>query len=278
MNENQYLRAALAGLPGYTEAIELARQADAMSKELHAPQPVPSHLDPLTVGAITDEWIDATLAHAAAVAATGHRHAILTDLKQRASGAARTRLVQGVDALLAALHADLKLLLAEAAQSVAHFDGAATADAAIANDAGAHWKRLTELAADYDQLRDAQRQVMRNAPADIAVGARRSDGTGEDHASDLYLANLDEIWPDWRNPNYRRNVRIDGSVERLEPWPTDSTALLVWLVTSTAVPWVPTTKELDRLNVDRRAKANPMPKVVSGIRASLNNQSVAIIR
>lgn len=274
---NKYLLRALDELSGYREANELASQAESLIKELRPPQAVPPELDPITAGVITDDWLDAAVAHAAAVAATGHRHAILTDLRQRASRTAQTQLVHGADTLLTTLNTALKSLLAEASEVATHLDGADTADTAIANDAGQHWKHLTALAHDYDELRAAQREVMRHASPDITISARRSDGTGETHCSDLYLANLDDLWPDWRSPDYRRNVRINGDVDRLEPWPEDPTAQLVWLVTSTAAPWIPTAKELDRLNVDRRAKANPVPRVVPGIRASLN-QTAAIIR
>jgi hypothetical protein len=159
------------------------------------------------------------------------------------------------------------------AESAADLDGASTAEQAIAKDRAPAWKRLTELAGDYSTLRVAQRALM-SGRTDLVTSSRSSNG-GEDTASDLVLQNLDDLWPSWRNPGQtERVINVSGEPHRYEPWPAEPAQLLLWLVTSTAQPWVPTIPQLERLWDRRRNLANPNPRIAKGIRDAPINSPI----
>lgn len=276
---NRYLQQALDELPGYRQALGVAEEAQKVLNGLAAPENPAAQLDPMSTGTVTPEWLTATMNHDAALGLLDRQRAVLLDLKQRAEGTARGICAQNVNQLLARLNANLSDLLDDATDVVGGQLGDATSpEEAILVDAGAGWKRLTQLADDYAQLRDAQRQVMAHAPADYTISARRADGTGEDHASDLFLKNIDDLWPDWRTGGGGiHTIHIDGHLDRIEPWPADQTQLLLWLVVSDAEPWVPTLAELDQLRADRIARNNPMPAVVAGVRKPINRTPARVV-
>jgi hypothetical protein len=54
---------------------------------------------------------------------------------------------------------------------------------------------------------------------------------GEDHASDLFIGNLDDLWANWKTPGAGpQQVNLDGTKPRREPWPVDRHQLLLWLL------------------------------------------------
>lgn len=275
---NQYLDTALASLPGYERALDVGKQAKTLLDGLAAPINVV--VDPLVSGVVSAEWMTETLNAAAAAGLLERQRGILLDLAHRADATARSAIQTNIDVLLTRLHGDLVTLLDEATEVGNQLGDAGTPEEVIAADVGTAWKRLTELADQYWMLRDAQRQVMTHAPVDINVGARRTDGTGDAHCSDLYLAGLDDIWRDWRDPN-PTTIRIDGQQDRLEPWPpeTQQTAFLLWLVRSRSIarPWIPTPRQIDQHRAHQQAKRNPLPKVVAGIRKPPINKPTARI-
>ncbi|MGH8328584.1 MAG: hypothetical protein ACRET2_17690, partial [Steroidobacteraceae bacterium] len=63
---NRYLAKVVDELPGHRAALDVAAQAQQMLEEMRAPRPVPESNHPLRTGIVTDEWIDASLAHTAA--------------------------------------------------------------------------------------------------------------------------------------------------------------------------------------------------------------------
>ncbi|WP_461479845.1 hypothetical protein [Mycobacterium sp. HUMS_1102779] len=256
-------------MPGYRTALDIADQARTFISELARPEPIDPADDPLNGGSFT-EWPRRVLAHRSAIAIAEQERAILVDVQQRATAAARTCAVQNIDALLTHLNTQLMALLDDAKAIVDQLGGATTPEEAVANDAGPQWKTLGELANDYATLRDAQREVMYLAPADVNMGARRANGRGDDHASRLFLRNISAVWPDWQRPDHTAAIRIDGSQPRLEPWPEHeySAQMLAWLVTSAAEPWVPTLRELQQQREQRRRDANPNPTVIEGIRSA----------
>ena len=256
--QNRYLAEAISALPGYREALDVAGQAQRMMLgSLTAPPPS----GPLVSGTVSEEWVDQMIDHAAAVARAEQRRKVLLTLKLDAEGRAQGIYSANMNKMLAHLNSELTALLEQVSAVADRLGGVGTAEQAIARDAGALWKQLTTLADEYGMLRDAQRQLMTGL-VDYVIAARPPAG-GEDHASDLYLRNLDELWPSWRNPGQRGEgvIHIDGTPHRYEPWPTDRVQLLLWLVKSQAEAWIPTTKQLDRLREERTKRANPNPKV-----------------
>ena len=240
---------------------KLASDARRRLAALHADLPtVPAELHPLSAGAVTDEWVTATLDHQAAAARAHAEGSLLQGVITEAEVKARN--VQPNPAhLLRAYHAKLTSLMADVADIAGTIKGARTPDAAIAAGRAEQWSRLTELASDYKRLRSAQKALMSN---DIAQSARPTI-EGEAHASDLYLRNLDDLWPTWRQPSLTpRTIHIDGRTDRDEPWPTEPVPLLIWLATSDAEPWIPTRNQLQELWAERANRANPNPVIVPG--------------
>jgi hypothetical protein len=90
---------------------------------------------------------------------------------------------------------------------------------AVSGVAGPQWKQLRDLADDYAKLHRAQHNLM---PAEVVYNAKAL--FGDEHASDLYLKNLDDLWPNWRNPGQGKDyvIHINGEEHRYEPWPVDA--------------------------------------------------------
>ncbi|WP_205874441.1 hypothetical protein [Mycobacterium camsae] len=241
-------------------AVRLANQARQKLADLYsATEPQPPVPDPFTAGAVTDEWIAAVIERSAQQDLTTKRRNILVRFIADADNRAKTS-VPDTDAVLRAYHGKLVELLDNARELVDQLDGANNAETAIDKGVGPQWKQLSELARDYQQLRNAQES---HVPQDIVISARPSTGTGEHPASDLFLRNLDDIWPHWRQPDLTpRTIRLDGRRDRTEPWPTEPVPQLIWLATSQAEPWIPTIAQLRTLWRQRKTKANPQPRQI----------------
>lgn len=216
--------------------------------------------DPFAAGEITDEWIDATIERRAQDNLRAQRRGVLLSFIADAENRAAVTAAD-TDSILAAYHGRLTELLSAAKEIVDQLDGAATPTEAIDKGVTLQWKALTALADDYQALRAAQ---MSQIPTEIAVSARPAAG-GEDHASDCYLQNLDTVWPTWRQPHKTPTTTyINGGEKdrnRFEPWPSERrpVSLLVWLITSRAEPWIPTTAQLRALQAQRARVLNPTP-------------------
>ncbi|ORW85973.1 hypothetical protein AWB92_26720 [Mycobacterium sp. IEC1808] len=234
----------------------MEQQAEAALRALTPVPAVPANLDPYQIGEISEEWVTAVLAHESAVSQWEARRRVLVNFKQRATSNTSGVLAANWNPILRQLNASLAAILNVAADLACDLGPASTAAQAIATDVGEAWKRLSELADEYRSVRAAQEFISLRLPQTYLVSSRPSLG-GEEHASDLYLRNLDSLWPAWRNPDAVARINIDGSKPRLEPWPVDDTELLLWLVRSDAQAWIPTTFELDQLWRERHDRANP---------------------
>jgi hypothetical protein len=260
---NKFLAKAIDGLPEYHTALAVAERAQRMLAALAAVPDLPEQDHPLVSGRITEEWLSAVIDHEADVARLEKRRGLLLALSRDAQATAQNTYTLNGNKMLRQFHAELIGLLDGVREVAAELGAATTPEAAIADDCGPAWKQLKALAGDYDLLRAAQWTVMRSVGVDYVQSAQPIAG-GESHASDLYLRNVDEVFPSWRNPGASGEVRIniDGSRPRYEPWPLDKTELLLWLVNSPAQAWIPTTDQLERLWDDRKARANPTPTLI----------------
>ncbi|WP_322857763.1 hypothetical protein [Mycobacterium shigaense] len=258
--------------PEYFAAERVSQQAQQRVSTLALPKQVDAELDPIDCGNISDEWLTQTIEYTQATETWDKQRIALLALMRDARNRAQTLRQNAVPKILGALDEELRRLLIEVQTVSDALGDADTAQAAVANDAGPQWKRLAELADDYAELRAAQHQLM---SPEIVFSAKAD--FGEEHASDLYLKNLDDIWPAWRNPDTsnERVVNVNGAQHRSEPWPTDPTELLLWLVRSNAQPWIPNEQQLQRLRSDRAARANPTPKVIHG-RTDLVNRPITL--
>lgn len=214
-------------------------------------------LDPFITGEIREEWVAALIDQKDAEERHQRRRAILTELVASAQNQARVAAGSIRESVLKASHGELVQLLDEVKQLAGELGGVRSAEAAVAADLGPEWKRMTTLAEDYNTLRSFQ---MARMDTTIVTQSRPSEG-GEEHASDLYIRNLDDLWPEWRVGGARKGVtvtNVGGPAPRYEPWPTDPVRLLIWLATSRAQPWIPTSEQLHEHWADRRRRANPM--------------------
>jgi hypothetical protein len=275
--QNRYLSDAINELPGYRQALDLAEQAEQKLNSLAAPPEVPAELNPLVSGTISEEWITATLDHTATTTRIEQTRGLLLTLNRDARSTASSIYAANTDLMLTHFHDALTDLLSDVSSIAARLGGTSTPAEAIANDLGGEWRQLTALTKAYKELRDAQRTVMTNGLLDYVIGAQPIAG-GEEHASDLFIANLDDLWPSWRKPGQigQQVTNIDMSRHRYEPWPVDPTERLLWLATSSARPWVPTSGQLDALNRARRDRMNPNPRRI-GARPPVLNQSLPVL-
>jgi hypothetical protein len=255
---NVYLQRLVELLPGYRDALNLAEQADAALRKLPAVPDVPAELDPHVSGQITQEWLTAVMTHETAAAQYQKQRQLIATVKQRATGNAMSIFASNVNGLLRGLNDDLTRLLAEVSVVDRELGGADTAEQAVTLDAAPAWKRLRDLAVDYDTLRDAQTYLLLNVASRTYWTSCRPILGGEDHANLAYIRNLDDVWSDWRRPGlHTQRINVDGSKHRTEPWPADSgPELLLWLVRSPAKPWIPTLPQIDELFAELRARDN----------------------
>lgn len=261
--------------PEYLTAQRIATEAQMLVATMKPPPP-PSEPHPLASGEITEDWINQTIDIEATQLRLEKRRGVLLTLSNAARGQVQTLRANAHSRILKGYSDELETLLADVEEISDELGDVDTAAKAIANDAGPQWKRLTELADDYAELRNAQHAQTTH---DVLFAAT-PDHSDEPHASDLYLRNLDQIWPLWRNAGRDDRVMTldpNAQEQRRQPWPADRTETMLWLVRSAAQPWIPTEHQLEQLQQDRIARANPMPKVIPG-RPDLSNVRGTLVK
>jgi hypothetical protein len=103
---------------------------------------------------------------------------------------------------------------------------------------------------NYDQIRIAQEWAM---SGDLQFTSWRSNYILDDPlATDIAIANLDQVFPAWREPDSTDTTFSDAPQDDPRPWPKDSLEQLIWLAASEAQPWVPTSADLSQLHAQRR--------------------------
>jgi hypothetical protein len=245
----------------YSIVARAVRAAQKLMMEMKPPSP-PTDAHPFTSGEISESWITGTVDLEANAQRLDKRRGVLLTLVRDGRSQCQSMRASTHRHVLHAFNAELEALLDEVRKVSDELGDVDTATKAITNDHGAQWKRLAELADEYDELRSAQRQLM---DSDV-IHAATPEQPGDPHASDLCLSNLDAIWPEWRRggPDGRTVNLGTHSALRHEPWPADPVEFLIWLVRSEAQPWIPDEHQLEELRQDRIARANPLPKGTPG--------------
>lgn len=249
---NSYYRAAVE-TPELIDAIELRARALRMRAEIPNVPPVPM---PTTADADLAAWLDLDKAqrHAAqdrAEAADAFSRLIAVQ-DQRISSIANNQ-----NSALARLNQAMQGVMSIAAQLVSRLSGCHTATQIVANgdpDVLAAFQDLRRLRSDeYDAIRTAQDWCMAGDPRGPNY---RSKWLDDDLASDTAIANLDEVFPQWRErkPEFAIISASDQPQADPRPWPTDPTEQIIWLVTSDAQVWVPTWHQLGELGRRRIAE------------------------
>jgi hypothetical protein len=180
------------------------------------------------------------------------------------------------DPLLTILATDLNELFGRVRPIAAGLDGARTPTEAITIGVADVWNELTALRQTYDEIRAAQDAVMNGDDlgrgyVQMAKSSYLTDvGFDDELTTDLALANLDDVFPTWRQS--LQMGLMDRRPLDVRPWPKDDpVSRLIWLATSDAAPWIPTLAQLDELAAERRERMNPSPRQFPGIVPALIN-------
>lgn len=249
---NKYMRRALMSWPGYQRLVALRAKVIEHQRTL---APVLEVLLPADVEADLDAWLTDVARAANAQRDREVKRGALGDLLRDIDAEIVAIAEVHTETLLKSLAADLDDLMAEVADVVSRLDGATTPAAAIANGTADAWRELPPLREEYDDLRDAQLTVMHAADV-VHIQSAQSPHLDDEMATDLAIANLDDVLPGWRG-RAPEHFAISGSPPDRRPWPTDPVEQLVWMSVSAARPWVPTLAQLYRLQEYRRMKNNP---------------------
>jgi hypothetical protein len=246
--------------PEYYVARRIANEAQQRAISLKPPSAPADNISPLDCGEIRDDWLEQMVNQQAEQQLHEKRRGVLLTLARDAQSRANNLAGGNSPApRLAAYDRLLQQLLEEVAELADDLRGVRTATQALQKDRGPQWKQLTCLTADYNTLRRCQLSLIDN---ETQISATAQWNGAEPHASDLFLKNLDSLWPDWRAPKRDNLITLNNPNAprpRPEPWPADDERLLLWLATSRAQPWIPTPAQLHQLWADRRNRANPMP-------------------
>jgi hypothetical protein len=241
----------LATRPGYLEAVAMRDRAMQKQQSLRFPAvayPTPPDSD--------DADLDQYLSDYAAAYEEDQFRNRQADALGAVVGACERSIGSAMDdpdALLRPLSDDLTNLMARITTVVDQLNGATNANEAITNNVADAWRELPALRSEYDDIRRTQQLLMLHddrPPSDYL-----SDYTDDPLASDLIIANLDDVMPTWRTPDTR--FTMQGNPPDRRPWPNDPLEQLVWLVISGAKAWIPTTSELTALGQARRRLIDP---------------------
>ena len=162
--------------------------------------------------------------------------------------------VDDCDVLLTVLAADLDELLGRVAGVVDRLHGAGNPSRSHRQRHRGRVARIARAASEYDDVRRAQELVILDAP----TANHPLEYIDDPMAYDLCFATSTRIIPTWREADNR--FVMQGSPPDRRPWPiNDELAQLVWLITSAAEVWLPTSTQLARLHTERRNRNNPAP-------------------
>jgi hypothetical protein len=149
------------------------------------------------------------------------------------------------------------VLLADLAAVVDRLEGATTAAQAITLGTTDTWRNLDGIVDRHNNIRGSQVTLMAKFWPSASVAAR-TNFSMDPFANDCILANIDQLWPDWRNP-VPRTIRVGGPPDRLDPWPADCAEALVWMVRNGGALWLPTARDLEQLDQSRNRGDVPRP-------------------
>lgn len=255
---NTALAAALATVPEWGKTLDLRAAVQHKLENLTGTTqpPTPTSADQI------DAWLTGAIAATDAQALTDRQHRALQSLSGELTHSLDSIVFVHGDVMLTALHTQLADVMKDVATAADKLEGADNANAAITARVEKYWRALPELRARYDNIRVAQAAI--NVAIDPTLQQSATSRYLDDPlASDLVLANVDQLVPGWRGPDPNYHVG-SGTSPRRAPWPTEAIEQLLWIATSDAEPWVPTTDQLDQLNEQRlkRPASNVKPIVI----------------
>lgn len=262
--QNEHYRRAVTQQQGYTEWVELRDQA------IHARGALPKVHPPASPQTADEfpEWLEA-VAHAEADerARTAKETALTAFIAQCEAN------IQGavmlVDPLLKCLSGEMDELMGQVDEVAARLEGAHTPNEVIAAGRADVWNELLSLRHRYDDIRQAQDWVMSGEEQHTHARSRYLD---DPLATDCAIANLDDIFPAWKNPR-TEVMTTSWNTPDPRPWPADPVEQLVWLSASDAKVWVPTLRQLDALGRARWDRMHPLHSKNNRKKTVLLNES-----
>ncbi|MDM2643330.1 hypothetical protein PP633_01695 [Mycobacteroides abscessus] len=252
---NAYLRAALAEIPDYGRLTALrAKLIDCQVALMPPAVPTPPH----TADDDVEGWLTQVNEHGATHRAWQEQSDALRAQVQHANALLADIPAAHSETLLIHLGRELAALMTQTATVTKQLKGARTANEAVAKGVADSWQQLGPLRQSYDMLREAQSQLIARIADPTILGNGTSQYLVDELASDLMIANLDEVLPGWRAPQ-TGVIRMQGPGPDRRPWPANPIEQLVWLVVSDARPWILTMTELGKLWAARKALIDPTP-------------------
>lgn len=251
---NEYLWRALQNAGNYQDILDLQTEAQTrLDKLTNTQQPdYPQHPGQI------DKWLKAAYTTAEQQRSTETQRDVLRGLVNNCTLQIDTLLATHADDMLSSLHTDLTTVMAEVTDIASQLDGATTAAEAVDHGTAEAWRKLKRLHTPCEQIRSAQMMITPLINL-FAIQDATSPHLPDPLASDLILSNLDDLVPGWRQQDTR--VNLGGPLEPRQPWPTDPDEQLLWVATSSAQPWVPTSGQLARLNYHRNHDGPPPDEV-----------------
>lgn len=240
---NKFTTPIVDSLDGYTEALA---EAQAIADYLRTLPLIPTV--PTTPGPVSDDWQRAEDERDAALERHERWRNRASGRQQAAIRAANSLLHSNLDHILNQLHLRLIETLLKATPNLKALvaAGVDTADQAIETGLVAEWARLAQDTwPDYAMLRQSQEFLHLHIASTNIWRSARPSFDGEDPASLLWIKNLPELWPDWRERGRTRPaLTLTGGPPRPEPWPRpDGPEFLLWAFKAGAVHWIPDTRE-----------------------------------
>lgn len=243
--QNSYYAKAVQ-TPEHLAAIELRDEAiirrDQLRSTATPPPPAPTTIKQL------DAFIKATTEAAEEQRNREHLHttlsAVIASCEQTIAAATHVF----PDRTLASLNTDMNQLMNEVDTVATELAGATTPEEAIAANKAKPWNKLSVLRGNYDTIRAAQQHILGHSWYD-----NQSHYLDDPLANLVAIRNIDDVFPHWRDADTSRTY-IHGAAPDPRPWPVDPVQQLLWLATSDAQPWVPTSAQLDQANEQRRER------------------------
>ncbi|MEV4127487.1 hypothetical protein [Nocardia sp. NPDC049707] len=255
------LDAAFADTIGdqYNRAFNVAEQAE---QRLMALTPPANYNDAvqqiITTGEMPDDFRAWLTIYSNAQAQHDAERQALQGLRDRAAGACWSAVLSHTPQLLGHLHQQLADLIDRARPAVKELGQITEAEDVVRAGMAAvnAFNTLDQCWTGYLDIRKAQSRIMLNYVEQETVKNCRSHLCNDEAASDANFANLDDVFPEWRErPGQPQRTIITAEGVRANPsdapWPERGPMQLKWFIDHGAKFWVPTQQQLEQLHTSR---------------------------
>ncbi|MFJ9371386.1 hypothetical protein ACIRRA_44275 [Nocardia sp. NPDC101769] len=271
---------ALESVAGFSEAVQVADQAEEMLAELEQAPPLQTiDLDSIiSDGKIPDSLLASVGESHLKTEIVSQKIRILRELRAKAAYRIESIASNGRDEILSNLDSQMQAVVSGIKSAVEALGDASNMTEAVEAGTADAWRNLTQLRGEYNLLRGSQSKVLVEVLGSIRV--TKSTRTSDERASELHIRNLDDVWPEWATPvdpaTYTTTPGVDADhfMNRgfdSQPWPADTDEFLVWAARNGVAMWIPTTAQVreladtrfDRLFDREAARRNGMQQIAT---------------